>query len=123
MPPSLRPGSGRLRHRQRLLAADVHVVDLGRVLPHAFVQFVIGSRRQGDPAFAIDLLVHLVPPSWSDGETVRRPTCEYLGNVLDPVGPRLYLTGGTLIEHSGGLVHEDRLGGRQGRLAFTLLTW
>lgn len=42
---------------------------------------------------------------------------------MDTVGPRLYLTGGTLVEHAGGLVREDRLGGRQGRLALTLLAW
>lgn len=42
---------------------------------------------------------------------------------MDTVGPRLYLTGGTLVEHAGGLVREDRLGGRQGRLALALLAW
>lgn len=42
---------------------------------------------------------------------------------MDTVGPRLYLTGGTLVEHADGLVREDRLGGRQGRLALTLLGW
>ncbi len=42
---------------------------------------------------------------------------------METVGPRLYLTGGTLVEHAGGLVREDRLGGRQGRLAFTMLAW
>lgn len=42
---------------------------------------------------------------------------------MDAVGPRLYLTGGTLVEHADGLIREAHLGGRQGRLALTLLAW
>lgn len=42
---------------------------------------------------------------------------------MDAVGPRLYLTGGTLVEHADGLIREDRLAGRQGRLVLTLLAW
>lgn len=36
---------------------------------------------------------------------------------------RIYVTGGILVEHAGGLIGEEALGGRQGRLAFAMLAW